>query len=90
MFDSPEFMKALYGFLATSITGIAGVGYKKIQKINYDIEIRPTKEETEEMIDSKVSNLEIKQDFTIQKLEDLHRDVNRLEDVLIKRGKYDS
>lgn len=88
MFDEPEFIKAFYGLLATTVAGITGAGYRKIKKIDEDILNRPTHSEVEDKIHSRFELLTAKQDFTIDKLEEIKQDVNRLEDIFL-RGRDD-
>ena len=88
MIDSPEFLKTMWGFLGTAILGITGAGYRKVKKIESDIDERPTYSSVEKMISNQVEIIHTKQDYTIKKLEDLHSDVNRLEDIIL-RGRND-
>lgn len=88
MLDNPELIKSAWGFMFTAIASITGVGYRKIKKIDADIANRPTHEDVKSLIESKLEGINVKQDYTIKKLEDVHNDVNRLEDIIL-RGKHD-
>jgi hypothetical protein len=85
MIDSPEFIKAMYGFVSTAILGIAGVGYKKIKQIDYQLDERPTLHETKDLINKEVTIVNIKQDHIIETLKDIKASVDRLEDNIIRK-----
>lgn len=89
MFDQPEFLKAFYGLLVTCVAGVTGAGYRKLKKIDEDIDNRPTHVEVEDKIHSKFELISAKQDFTIDKLDALRSDVSRLEDIMLLRGSHD-
>lgn len=89
MFDNPEFLKSIYGFVSAAILGIAGVGYRKVKEIDSRLDARPTKDEVESILDSRIANISLKQDYTIEKIEDLKSDVIRLEEYLLRGNNED-
>lgn len=87
MLEDPEIQKTIWGTVTAFISGAVGYVYHKYHKIQQDISDRPTKDQVEELIDIKLKIIQLQHNHIIEKLEDVHSSVERLENIIINGKK---